>query len=90
MSWELTKGTMNKLKKNIAISESGFIFNPTTGDSFSVNELGKIIIEALKAEKSYNELAEEVILEYDVTRGAFQMYYLDFIKTLKLFEFIDE
>ena len=34
-----------KLKKNIATSESGFVFNPSTGDSFSLNTIGAEILK---------------------------------------------
>jgi hypothetical protein len=37
-----------RIRKNIAISENGFIFNPLTGDSFSVNETGIFIIQKTK------------------------------------------
>ena len=36
------------LRKNIATSESGFIFNPSTGDSFSANPLAAEILLHLK------------------------------------------
>ncbi|MFM2358786.1 MAG: hypothetical protein RLY16_779, partial [Bacteroidota bacterium] len=37
-----------QLKKNIATSDAGFIFNPSTGDSFSANPLAAEIILELK------------------------------------------
>ena len=37
-----------KINRNLAISENGFVFNPTTGDSFSVNEIGALIINEIK------------------------------------------
>ena len=37
-----------QLRKNIAISETGFVFNPTTGDSYSINEVGREILAYLK------------------------------------------
>jgi len=40
-----------KLKNNIAVSNSGFVFNPTTGDSFSVNPIGEFMIQLLKEGK---------------------------------------
>jgi hypothetical protein len=36
------------LRKNIATSESGFIFNPATGDSFSANPVAAEILLQLK------------------------------------------
>jgi hypothetical protein len=41
-----------RIKKNIAISESGFIFNPAVGDSYSTNPIGAEIIKMLKESKS--------------------------------------
>ena len=32
-----------KIKTNIALSDSGFLFNPSTGDSYSVNPIGQEI-----------------------------------------------
>ena len=37
-----------KIKKNVAISESGFVFDAGTGDSYSMNAIGKEIILMLK------------------------------------------
>ena len=39
---------MIALKKNIAVSESGFVFNPTSGDSFSLNTVGTEILKLMK------------------------------------------
>ena len=47
---------MMKLKKNIATSEAGLIFNPGTGDSFSVNNIGAEILSLLKENKSHEEI----------------------------------
>ena len=43
-----------KLKKNIAISETGFIFNPSSGDSYSTNPIGLEIINLMKNNKNAN------------------------------------
>jgi len=37
-----------KLKNNIAISETGFVFDPNSGDSYSLNTIGKEILEMVK------------------------------------------
>jgi hypothetical protein len=49
-----------KLKKNIATSEAGLIFNPGTGDSFSVNETGREILSLLKENKTPEELITQI------------------------------
>lgn len=52
---------MTKLKKNIALSESGFIFDPTTGDSYSVNSTGSKIFELLKKGLSKDQIIENLL-----------------------------
>ena len=36
------------IKKSIALSDSGFVFDPSSGDSFSTNPIGLEIINQLK------------------------------------------
>jgi len=54
------------IKKNIATSESGFIFNPSTGDSFSANPLANEIIQYLKEGQSIQKIKASITDLYDV------------------------
>jgi len=54
------------IKKNIATSESGFIFNPSTGDSFSANPLANEIIQYLKEGQSIQKIKASITDRYDV------------------------
>jgi len=56
---------MTKLKKNIALSESGFIFDPATGDSYSVNSTGSKIFELLKEGLSKDQIIENLLNTFD-------------------------
>jgi hypothetical protein len=58
-----------KLKKNIATSESGLVFNPGNGDSFSVNEIGVEIINLMKEERSQSEIIETISSKYDTEKN---------------------
>jgi hypothetical protein len=40
-----------KLKKDIAISDSGFLFNPSSGDSYSLNPIGVEILKLMQEKK---------------------------------------
>jgi hypothetical protein len=78
-----------KLKKNIAVSESGFVFDPNSGDSFSMNPVGAEILNLLKQEKDFNIIHDTMIKKYDVPPGEFDKYFLDFIQTLKQFNLME-
>lgn len=72
-----------KIRKNIAISDEGFLFNPATGDSFSTNGTGAEIISLLKQEKTAGEIVDEISRTYDVDRLLFEMDLEDFTALLK-------
>jgi len=55
------------IKKNIAISENGFIFNPATGDSFSVNGMASVILDALRLGESEAEIKAGILEKYEVS-----------------------
>ena len=78
-----------KLKKNIAISESGFVFDPNSGDSFSMNPVGAEILNLLKQEKDFDKIHDTMTKKYDVPPCEFDKYFLDFTQTLKQFNLME-
>lgn len=78
-----------KLKKNIATSESGFVFNPVTGDSFSTNPLGTEILFMLKDGKTFEEISALVMEKYDVEQVVFERDYDDLLAQLKAFNLLE-
>jgi hypothetical protein len=67
-----------KINSNLAISDSGFIFNPSNGDSFSTNLVGADIIRLLKGGKTFEEIKKEIVNKYDVDPILFEKDYEDF------------
>jgi hypothetical protein len=72
-----------KINKNIAVSESGFIFNPSSGDSFSANQIGADIITLMKEEKKIPEIIKTISSKYDVEPSVFEKDLEDFISQLR-------
>ena len=73
---------MSKLNA-LAISENGFIFKPSTGESFITNEQGLLIIQLLKKKESIDKIILEVISTYEIdklTAGRDLYEFLDFLK----------
>ena len=71
------------LRKNIATSESGFIFNPSTGDSFSANPLAAEILLHLKQGIPSSEIKQIILQKYEVESGQLERDWDDFIAQLK-------
>ncbi len=79
-----------KIKKNIAVSDSGFVFNPTTGESFSVNPIGMKIIEMLKKEMPTQEISNYILENYETDAPTIDKDLYDFISMLKQYSLIGE
>jgi hypothetical protein len=77
-----------KVKKNIAISESGFVFDPSSGESYSLNPIGTEILEYLKKDMSFEEISPLVLEKYDVDQITFERYYYDFVNSLQQYNLI--
>tara|TARA_R110002050_G_scaffold33007_2_gene84464 strand:+ start:52488 stop:52733 length:246 start_codon:yes stop_codon:yes gene_type:complete len=78
-----------KVKKNIAISDSGFLFNPSTGDSYSVNPMGQKILKLLKEGKSEAQVKAHILNGYMTDNDAVEKDLYDFKNMLENYKIID-
>ncbi|VAW25080.1 hypothetical protein MNBD_BACTEROID04-1374 [hydrothermal vent metagenome] len=79
---------MTKLN-SLAISDNGFIFKPSTGESFTTNDLGLFIINLLKEGKSGEEIISAITEEFEVDTITAErdLYdYLDFLRAEKMID----
>jgi len=74
------------IRKNIAISETGFIFNPLTGDSFSVNETGLYVLQKLKEEENEETILKAFQDEFELDRNTAEIDLNDFLSMLKSYQ----
>lgn len=72
-----------RIKKNIATSENGFIFNPATGDSFSGNAMASVILLAMKNGLAEAEIKQDILRKYDVNADQLNRDWEDWIVQLK-------
>jgi len=79
-----------KLKRNIAVSESGFLFDPTNGESYSLNEQGLEILNLLKESKSDTEITAYMTEVYDIPADEFEKYYFDFMGLVRQFKLLED
>ena len=79
-----------KLKKNIALSDSGLVFNPATGESFSLNPIGVEIVNHLKEDRSPEEISKIVLAGYSTDKDTFEKDFHDFIGILSHHQLLEE
>ena len=78
-----------KIKQNLALSDSGFIFNPATGDSFSANPIGMEIIRHLVEGHNQKQITTSVLKTYQIEESVFEKDYVDFVRTLSSLKLTD-
>ncbi len=88
--YKLDKYLIMQIKKNIAVSETGFVFDPTSGESYSINREGQEIMALLKEGKTPTEISEKMCAEYEIDPASFEKYFYDFTGMLKQFQLTDE
>jgi hypothetical protein len=81
---------MIRIKENIAVSGSGFLFDPNTGESFLLNKTGREIFIQLSENSSRSQLENFLLEKYDVDPGQLSRYLDDFFLMLKRFELTED
>lgn len=61
-----TLGKNQRLSK-LAVSESGFLFDPETGQSFTLNRTGLLTLSYLKRGSSIEETAAQLAKDYKIS-----------------------
>lgn len=79
-----------KLKKNIAVSESGFLFDPNSGESYSLNKTGQLIVKMISEGKTEDEIKEAILKEYEVESDTLQRYFDEFIMMLQQMNLLEK
>jgi hypothetical protein len=73
---------ISKLKE-LAVSESGLIFDPTTGTIYTSNSIGLLILSALREGKEDLEIRNLILNDYDVDELTAERDLYDFYNQLR-------
>jgi PqqD family protein of HPr-rel-A system len=71
--------------RRLAISESGFVFDPMSGHHFTVNETGLEILRHLQKDRDMQELLALLAQEYSVGTRELERDVLEFAGMLRKF-----
>ena len=81
---------MIDIKDNVATSESGLVFNPETGESFSINAIGQAILSLMIDGKDYESIKEHIMSHYHVDDDTFEKDFQDFTRLLVQYQIAEE
>ena len=78
---------MNRLHQ-LAINDEGFVFDPTNGESFRINQTGLLILRGLKGDQISPAISEAIVEAYEVTLEEAERDVDDFIDHLRTYKLI--
>jgi hypothetical protein len=79
-----------KIRNDLAISDTGFVFDPIRGESFSLNQIGTEIFLMYKNDNSIDEIIKTIIEKYEVSNTELERTLNDFEGMMKEYNFIQE
>ena len=78
-----------KIRAGLNVNDTGFLFDPSTGESYSLNSIGAIYFKLISEGNSKEGIMNIVLEEYDVDRTTFEKSYIDFESRLKFLRLIE-
>ncbi len=73
---------MKKLAK-LAVSDEGFVFDPSTGDSYLMNRVGTAIVRGLQQGRTEEDVVKDILKEFDCSEEKATRDVSDFTDRLK-------
>ncbi len=68
---------------NLAISDSGFIFDPATGNSYTTNETGLLILNTIRKGENPSFISDLLTEEYDVSKEEAEHDVMNILEQLR-------
>ncbi|NPA13166.1 MAG: HPr-rel-A system PqqD family peptide chaperone [Aquificae bacterium] len=78
---------MDRLSQ-LAINDEGFVFDPITGESFTVNQTGLFILKLLKEGKTPEEIVSQLVENFEVSPETAERDVVDFIEKLRSYRLV--
>ncbi len=78
-----------KIKSNIALSESGFIFNPNTGESFTLNPTGQQLFVMIREGMEYDTIRDYFMEHFETEESIFEKDFEDFIHMMTSYQMME-
>ena len=67
----------------LAVSESGFVFDPASGHNFTVNETGLLLLRLLLKEQRLDQILETLSNEFDAEPREIERDVIEFFSALR-------
>jgi PqqD family protein of HPr-rel-A system len=73
---------MNARIKDLAISDSGFVFDPFSGGTFTLNETGRTVLQGLRDGLTESEIIARLRADFEGVTPKVEEDVRDFLRTM--------
>lgn len=78
------------IPETLAVSDSGFLFLASSGETFTLNIIGREIFRMMQNGSEEKEIFKQILEEYDIDRSSFEKDLNDFKAQLQKYSIIKE
>jgi hypothetical protein len=78
---------MSKLM-SLAMNDTGFAFDPSAGESYTINKTAREIIELIKKEVEIEEIVKQISSEYEMPFEEVYTDVLELVEKLRSYGFV--
>ena len=75
--------------KKLALSKTGFLFDPIAGHTFTLNKTATYILTLLQEGKKIDEVKKDVLSKFEVTQEQIEKDLEDFTEQLEEFKLLE-
>ncbi|MDP2173788.1 MAG: PqqD family protein [Candidatus Cloacimonadaceae bacterium] len=75
--------------KDLAMNDNGFVFDPGSGSSYTVNETGLKILKYLSQGLGKSEIRTKILDEYEISEDHFNSDFEHYVLMLESLDLID-
>ena len=69
--------------KRLALNDSGFVFDPMTGQSFTVNPCGLELLKLMQKQSDAELIKFQILQDFEVNAEALERDFLEFTEQLR-------
>ena len=69
--------------KRLALNDSGFVFDPMSGQSFTVNPCGLELLKLMQKQTDVELINHQIMREFDISAEALERDFLEFSEQLR-------
>ena len=79
---DLGKTNLENRRRNIIVSDSGFVFDPSSGQTFGLNRTGLVVVRLMQQGETLETIAKNISEQFEISLAAAEEDLREFLYLL--------